>query len=84
MLVPSALLLLYRRRDSLIGLGLGPACAERVGGGGGVCVGGGGSSVPRGILYATCSNGVHSAASYPRPGAVIPNSVRTGCMPRCV
>lgn len=32
MLVPSALLLLSRRRDSLIGLGLGSACAERVGG----------------------------------------------------
>lgn len=53
MLVPSALLLLSRRRDSLIGLGLGSACAERVGGEGR------GSSVPRGVLAATCSNGVH-------------------------
>lgn len=66
MLVPSAPFLLSRRRDSLPGLRLGPACAGRVGGERG-------SSVPRGILPTTCSDGVHSAASYPWAGAVIPS-----------
>lgn len=66
MLVPSAPFLLSRRRDSLPGLWLGPACAGRVGGERG-------SSVPRGILSTTCSDGVHSAASYPWAGAVIPS-----------
>lgn len=66
MLVPSAPFLLSRRRDSLPGLWLGPACAGRVGGERG-------SSVPRGILSTTCSDGVHSAASYPWAGAVTPS-----------
>lgn len=57
MLVPSAPLLPSRRRDSVPGLGLGPACAGRVGGERG-------RSVPWGILFATCSDGAHSAASY--------------------
>lgn len=77
MLVPSAPLLLSRRRDSLTGLGLGPACAERLGGERG-------SSVLRGMLSATCSNGVRSAASYPQAGAVIPISLRTGGMSACM
>lgn len=64
MWVPSAPLPLSGRRDSMPGLGLGPACAGRVGGGRG-------SWVPRGLLSATCSDGARSAASYPRAGAGI-------------
>lgn len=41
-------------------------------------MGGDGSSVPRGILSTTCSDRVHSAASYPPAGAVIPNLGRAG------
>lgn len=64
MLVPSAPFLPSRRRDSLPELWLGPACARRVGGERG-------SSVRN--LSTACSDGVHSAASYPWAGAVIPS-----------
>lgn len=79
MLVPSVPFLLSGRRDSLPGPRLGPASAGRVGGERG-------SSVPQGILSTTCSDGVHSAASYPLAGAVIPScrEERVECLPWCV